>query len=234
MFGKNPTRKQELGSGETLWVQEIFHTIQGEGPIAGLPATFVRLAGCNLKCHFCDTEFESSKWTPNIGEIIRKIQLITPYGTQWVVLTGGEPLRQNVLPLIEEIKRQCNLKVQIETAGTLWVDGLEKHVEDGSVTIVVSPKTSIVNRNIAIHANAFKYIIKRGEIADDGLPNMSTQALGRADRLFRAPKGKPIFVQACDEQDAVKNQENLEAAAESAMKFGYRLSVQMHKLAKLP
>ncbi len=58
MLGKNPILKPVFSSGETLDVTEIFSTIQGEGPLAGEPAVFIRLSGCKLACAFCDTNFE--------------------------------------------------------------------------------------------------------------------------------------------------------------------------------
>ena len=67
MFGTNPSRKQVLDDGQELWVQEVFYTLQGEGPFSGQPALFIRLAGCNLRCFWCDTEFESSTWRPGLS-----------------------------------------------------------------------------------------------------------------------------------------------------------------------
>ena len=51
MFGKNHILKQNLNNGDSLWVQEMFYTIQGEGLYAGWPAIFIRMAGCNLRCY---------------------------------------------------------------------------------------------------------------------------------------------------------------------------------------
>ena len=59
MFGKNPKRPSIVSDGNSIFVQEIFPTIQGEGIFSGLPAIFIRLGGCNLACSFCDTEFEN-------------------------------------------------------------------------------------------------------------------------------------------------------------------------------
>ena len=76
MFGKNPIRPPEKGDGSILFVQEIFPTLQGEGPLAGVPAVFLRLGGCNLACSFCDTEFESFKeW--KLEDIIAEVKKLS-------------------------------------------------------------------------------------------------------------------------------------------------------------
>lgn len=60
MFGNNPIRKQVLRDDGALYISGIFATIQGEGPLTGTPAIFIRLSGCNLQCGFCDTDFEDT------------------------------------------------------------------------------------------------------------------------------------------------------------------------------
>jgi 7-carboxy-7-deazaguanine synthase len=244
MFGKNPTRSQVLEDGERLWVQEVFLTIQGEGPLAGVPAVFIRLAGCNLKCWFCDTDFESSKWNPSLPELLAKIKEVRGRA-MLAVLTGGEPLRQNIVPLMHALTRE-NMMIQIETAGTLWLEGIEQlfplseSVPAGATivrSIVCSPKTPRLNPKIIPYVHAWKYIIKAGEYnVATGLPNTSTQQLHTTSNIFRPPPENcaPVYVQACDEQDAGRNQANLTLATNIAMTYGYRLSVQLHKLVGLP
>jgi organic radical activating enzyme len=239
MFGQNPLREQELTSDGSLAVTEIFHTIQGEGPHAGVPAVFVRLMGCNLRCHFCDTEFEKL-WVDGPmapAAVIADIQRLRGKHTWLVVLTGGEPLRQNVVPLIAGLV-MVGFRVQIETAGTLWQPGLEQLIESGEVDIVVSPKTGRVHAQVAALARAWKYIVRAGEQhPDDGLPNVGTQ-MPRAVkvRLARRPpeSNREIYVQPCDEYNPEKNKANTQAAVECSLKYGYRLCLQTHKIAGLP
>ena len=71
MFGRNPTRGQVFDDGTSLTLQGLpWATIQGEGPYAGSPATFIRLWGCNLKCYFCDTDFESAPVSRTVKEVV--------------------------------------------------------------------------------------------------------------------------------------------------------------------
>lgn len=237
MFGKNELSPVVRDGGESLAVQEIFHTIQGEGPYAGNPAVFIRLAGCNLKCHFCDTEFGNVTNMMSIFEIVSKVREVAPLVRQrrLVVLTGGEPLRQNVLPLIKMLGAACNL-VQIETAGSVWLPGLDQFIKKNAVHIVCSPKTPTVNPFVAMNCQDWKYIVRDGEHdAADGLPSVSTQSFGVPQRLFRPPNFKnTVWLAPCDEHDVEKTAVNVQLAVALCMEFGYRLSLQTHKIVGLP
>lgn len=250
MFGKNPIRKAEvLLDGLTLALQEVFYTIQGEGPQSGRPAVFVRLAGCNLACTFCDTEFETGINSRVEVEMI-VAQVMKHEHHKLVVLTGGEPLRQNVIPLIDALLNAGVELVQIETAGTLWVPGLGAWIEMGYVQLVCSPKTPGIHPMIERWCLHYKYVISAGEIDEnDGLPNRGTQGKTRdiIGRLYRptpdAGKGHDdpafsgpltVWVSPCDAHDMTQNQLNVSTAVWSAMRFGYRLSLQTHKIVNLP
>ena len=93
-----PREKLDHRSDGSLEVHHIWKTIQGEGPLAGSPAVFVRLAGCTLQCSFCDTDYTSKRVRQEPEEILAGIKAIGG-GCNTVVLTGGEPFRQNVGPL---------------------------------------------------------------------------------------------------------------------------------------
>jgi 7-carboxy-7-deazaguanine synthase len=104
-----------------LKITEIFPSIAGEGLRSGEPTIFIRLTGCNLRCAFCDTKYS---WQGGKGyseekiiEIVRRIQGRFP--ADWVCLTGGEPLLQDVEQLIKKLKKEC-YKIHIETNGTVY------------------------------------------------------------------------------------------------------------------
>ena len=107
----------------TLKIKEIFASIQGEGLRWGEPTIFIRLAGCNLKCSFCDTK---SAWKGGllltIDEIKQKVQeLYQQWPSNWVCLTGGEPLAQDLKQLVWHLKKS-NFNLQVETNATLFQD----------------------------------------------------------------------------------------------------------------
>ena len=115
---KQPAEKQHL-TDFTVEVHSIFDTIQGEGPFAGSPAVFIRLTGCNLQCQFCDTEYTSVREAITPVEALNRVKAAhgdSPRGL--VVLTGGEPFRQNISPLCAALLH-AGYHVQIETNGTM-------------------------------------------------------------------------------------------------------------------
>jgi organic radical activating enzyme len=228
MFGQNPARAQEIGSGQSLWIQEVFYTLQGEGPFSGEPSVFVRTGGCNLKCFWCDTDFESSTWHPELPELLDRIAAIRPRHCDLIVLTGGEPFRQNIAPLVAALLGQ-GLRVQLETNGTLWID----LPWSDRLTVVCSPKTRRLDERLIPHIDAYKYVIGAGETDPaDGLPMASTQHVGLQDILFRPPAGSAVFVMPRDDHpDGGANSDgsNLAAARNAALTFGHRFCLQLHK-----
>lgn len=239
MRGDNPLRPQELSDGQKLWVQEVFYTLQGEGPFSGQPAVFVRLAGCNLSCFWCDTEFESSDWRPQLPELMTAIEKVRPPFCQLIVLTGGEPFRQNIGPLVESLLALSDkLIVQIETNGTLYVD----LPDSNRIHIVCSPKTSVLNKRLVPKISSYKYLIAAGQYDNgDGLPIESTQKAGETMRIARpaqallADGGEPsVFVMPIDSDSVAGSYANTQAAVKVALDFGYRLTLQTHKITGIP
>lgn len=111
---------------DSLIINEIFYSIQGESSYAGFPCIFIRFTFCNLRCRYCDTSyafFEGERYT--IDEVITKV---LKYKTPLVEITGGEPLLQEgVYPLIDKLLFN-NKKVLLETNGSLPIDRIDKNV----------------------------------------------------------------------------------------------------------
>jgi 7-carboxy-7-deazaguanine synthase len=111
---------------DTLVINEIFQSIQGESSYAGLPCVFVRLTACNLRCSWCDTTYSFHGGRPmKIGDVIVKV---LEYNCPLVEITGGEPLLQpNVFPLMT---RLCDLgkRVLLETSGSMDVSQVDPRV----------------------------------------------------------------------------------------------------------
>jgi 7-carboxy-7-deazaguanine synthase len=99
-----------------LKISEIFHSIQGEGMLVGVPSVFVRTSGCNLRCTWCDTPYTS--WQPEGEErsVSWIVDQLNAYGASHVVITGGEPM---IAPEIEELTHRLTQHITVETAGTV-------------------------------------------------------------------------------------------------------------------
>jgi organic radical activating enzyme len=249
MFGTNEKASVLRSPHPTFEVHSIFPTIQGEGPLTGMPAIFIRLAGCNLQCNFCDTDFtvKDQLTVEQILDRTTSIRKATP-GISLVVLTGGEPLRQYVRPLVLALNN-AGLRVQVETAGTVWTKDLEdifaKRGSDGPVnTIVCSPKTASIAPGIGPFIHAIKYICESGKnCIKDGLPirNSQRSLMSNQCRVARPEQfGEPtvrnseVLIQPCDTNDALAKANNLGTAISVCERYGYRLSVQLHKTLNLP
>jgi len=225
---------QAHGDGQTLDVHSVFHTIQGEGPFAGLPAVFVRLAGCNLQCPFCDTEYTDGRKEMVIADIMLEVIALKGRGTSLVVITGGEPLRQDIGPLVGLLVSRGFI-VQIESNGVLAPSQTLSRVlinYPTSAVLVVSPKTKLISDAAARLAASFKYVLEADCISsDDGLP---TQALGHkaTPKVARPPIGfmGSIYVNPMDAKDPEVNARNIEAVKNVCLDFGYTLGLQIHKI----
>lgn len=107
-----------------MLIAEIFHSIQGEGELCGVPSVFVRTSGCNLRCSWCDTPYAS--WKPEgrqmgVDQIVAEVER---FACGHVVLTGGEPMiAAQIADLAGEL-RLLGKHITIETAGTIAPAGI--------------------------------------------------------------------------------------------------------------
>ncbi len=108
---------------DSLLINEIFYSIQGESTRAGCPCVFVRLTGCNLRCGWCDTEYAFSQGRKmTLAEVVERV---SGYRCDLVEVTGGEPLLQAaVYPLIEALL-DSGKTVLVETSGASDISALD-------------------------------------------------------------------------------------------------------------
>jgi len=147
-----------------LKIVEIFDSIQGEGIQIGMPMTFIRLAGCNLRCTWCDT-----KYALQDGIEMDEDDIVEQVHQRWVCITGGEPLLQNLNKLAYGLKSH-GYKIAIETNGTITpTKGVLMRLD----LWTISPKNldmdtrSIVDILHMAASYQFKFVIKHlGDISD--------------------------------------------------------------------
>lgn len=230
-----PIEKCREHNGASLSVHSVFHTIQGEGPFTGHAAVFIRLAGCNLQCPACDTDYTTGRWNSTPFALLQFVQEMRQDGL--VVITGGEPFRQNIHPLVELLLAE-GYTVQIETNGTLppptvgfaGMCSLDT-TERNKCFIVCSPKAGRVNPLTASLVCAYKYVMAHDSVGEDGLPLLALDhtASPHVARPHKGFKGT-IYLQPCDDKDDVVNQANLQACVNSVMLYPYVLQLQVHKI----
>lgn len=210
-----------------LIIHSIFPTIQGEGIFAGDPATFVRLAGCNLRCPACDTDYTSVAELNSVKFIKSYIDSVSA-PNKLVVITGGEPFRQDISVLVTTLV-DAGYRIQIETNGTL-PPTYDVNKYSDNVWIMCSPKVGRLHKDLIPHVSAYKYVVGYNEVdLIDGLP---TRVLGLKSRPARPPQEheRLVFIQPMDSKDAEVNGKHLQAAKESALNHGYTLCLQIHKI----
>ncbi len=131
-------------SQERVKITEIFHSLQGEAQFAGVPTVFVRLTGCPLRCHYCDTAyaFHGGEWW-TIPSILERV---ASYQTHDVCVTGGEPLAQRAC--VGLLKALCDQghRVSLETSGAMPVTELDARVI--RVVDVKTPGSGEESRNL--------------------------------------------------------------------------------------
>jgi organic radical activating enzyme len=181
---------------------EIFYTVQGEGTWAGLPAVFVRLAGCNLSCDFCDTDY-SMKALRSVDDIVAEVRAISDERPA-IVLTGGEPFAQTETIALIDALRSDGRRVHVESNGTIFAQ-----LPD-DVWLCVSPKERVDPR-MAARADEAKLIV------DERVPEEHLPLFERLPYVLLQPEGnKPRNV-------------DIAIAYAKVHPGRFRLSLQTHK-----
>ena len=197
-----------------MLVNEIFHSLQGEGYHSGTPAVFVRLSGCNLRCPFCDTQHAGGTEMSE-PEIVAAVKSLCPVlRSPLVVVTGGEPALQLTASLVEALHAVGD-RVAVETNGTLPLPG---NVD----WVTLSPKSLWLGEEAApvlTRADELKVLF-------DGEHNPS--AYDHIDAAHR-------FLQPMDTGDPARNAALMHQAADYCLGHPqWRLSLQIHKILNIP
>ena len=139
---------------------ELFHSIQGEGGLAGTPSVFIRTSGCNLRCWFCDTPYTS--WEPERTRISLQdlLDQVLAINCEHVVVTGGEPMLQPEVVALTESLRQAGRHVTIETAGTVY-----RPVAADLISL--SPKLSNSTPNESHRLGGSRYTARHDRLRDN-------------------------------------------------------------------
>ncbi len=200
----------------TLKVSEIFFSAAGEGRRQGEPTIFIRLAGCNLRCAFCDTKYA---WKDGREMTIEQIavraeKIKKKFRVDWVCLTGGEPLLQEVRPLVLKLRR-AGFKIQVETNGTRALN-----FKPDWLTVSPKPPAYRMTADCRRLADELKLVVTRSL----GLKeiNKVRQALSGPVTLFLQPQSAASW--------SYKKAWKLYLQAARAGLSGIRLSCQLHKI----
>ena len=194
-----------MSASKKYKVNEIFYSLQAEGRNAGTPAVFVRFAGCNLQCPFCDTNHEPFVEMTK-DEIEARVKELDPSGEAIVVITGGEP----TLQLTEKEPMFENRYTAMETNGIIKAPRWVKWV-------TISPKTKLSQAKLA-NANELKFLY--GWFDDKYL----TEVIEPFATLY----GIKLYIQPTADKDG---KFDIHPAAEFAKAHPvWRLSLQWHKL----
>jgi len=138
-------------------VNEIFYSLQGEGFLVGVPSVFIRLAGCPLRCKWCDTKYA---WDYKAGQdysIEQIAQAIQEYKCKYVVITGGEPMTNPDLPKLTQKLKGSGKHITIETAGIAFVPAIACDL------MSISPKLSNSGSGAELDLSVLKCLIAEYE-----------------------------------------------------------------------
>lgn len=190
-------------------VNEIFYSLQGEGMLTGTPAVFVRFAGCNLKCPFCDTDFRNGQQM-TAGEIVARAVAATGGSCcRNVILTGGEPTLQVDGELVGRL-HQAFSTISMETNGT-------RQVPTGIDIVTVSPKNDFVGDYETVKEATEVKVVFDGE--------------NNPEKWAERIKAERYYLQPCDTGDSARNRAIIERCVEFIKRNPiWRLSLQTQKI----
>lgn len=207
-------------------INEIFYSLQGEGFHTGRPAVFVRFAGCNLRCPFCDTDFSHSE--PMTAEqIARRVFDYSTHPHTLIVLTGGEPSLQVDNELVDALHAHQQT-VTIETNGT-------RPVPDNIDWVTVSPKAVPAADLPLTQADESKVVLTHASkvvlTQVDEVKVVFTESTEKLLPLWRTTiRASHYYLQPCAQPGTEPIQTNTEAVVAYILSHpDWKLSLQTHK-----
>ena len=233
----------------TFRVNEIFYSLQGEGRNTGRAAVFVRFAGCNLRCPFCDTEFDTFR-EMTAEEIVAEIKklsapsgdssLFTLHSSLLVVLTGGEPTLQ-VDEAFVDLLHQHGYEVAMESNGTRpapnnldWLTVSPKESPRGTRSEALGSAALLCKEGGTRLPDELKVVFDENTDPETYLlpPSLQSKA-AEPSASFLLPRETPplLYLQPCDTGDAARNAYIINRCVDYIKAHPqWRLSLQTHKL----
>jgi len=206
-------------------ISEIFYSLQGEGALVGTPSVFVRTAGCNLRCEWCDTKYA---WEHEAGtemSLERIMDEIGRYPAAHAVLTGGEPMIAAGIGDLAEALAARNLHITIETNLTRPPRGIKCHLASLSPKIG-APQSRLPDEQLAIAEEwlvsydcQFKFVLaEEGQLAaiEDFLARLPVSV--STERIFLMPQA--------EDERALRERSGM--VAELCKRRGYRFGPRLH------
>jgi len=218
----------------TVRISEIFRSLQGEGSHVGLPCTFVRLAGCPLRCSWCDTAYALSASSGNRMPVADVVDRARALGLDFVLVTGGEPLVQPETPaLLQALLDAGAGTLALETSGAYPTDGLPAAVH--RILDWKCPGSGEDGRNLAENLHSLrptdevKFVVASRADFDWALAEIRSRDLESRCALLLSPVVSiPEGAPGGPTQSTVSATELASWMLESGVRA--RLQVQLHRL----
>jgi 7-carboxy-7-deazaguanine synthase len=196
--------------------QGVFLTVQGEGILSGSPQVFIRLAGCDVNCPDCDTDYSVHERVA-ASEIVRRAINCAPRNVRWVWLTGGEPTIHDLVPLVSSL-RENGYRIALATSGT-------RPVHFGSVVTFAPGGFDFIS--VSPHRIDSSWVQRRGSQLNivPGLNGVTLSALQEIDTgAFDYKYVTPMWYSPADKMDRVN-----ECVEWVRAHPDWRLGIQAHK-----
>ena len=216
-----------------LPVVEVFHSLQGEGTLAGVPSVFVRLAGCNRQCVWCDTAYARDPSAGRPVAVADLVRQVCAFPTRFAVVTGGEPMAAAGVHALAGTLRDAGRHVTIETNGTLPPEGISCDLASLSPKLAhASPpgaadeaariRPAVLAAWVAGYACQFKFVVTSPEDVDEARRVLAE--IGRPvppERVLLMPEGR--------DAETLRRRDLwlVEACKRTGFRYGRRLHIEL-------